>query len=138
MVLLVLLVIFRVDLFLINFNFIMLVMCSFMSNALTIAIPDNSSTNGASITTIFCTSGKFSVFLGKKGRDQFRKLRQESCESITPSSKSFDAQNQIYIFMNFRDQSENVQPMPMYVYNFWNHKEYTNTLSIPYLNSLSI
>ena len=39
-----------------------LVICSFMSKAFTIAIPDNSSTKGASITTIFCTFGGISLF----------------------------------------------------------------------------
>ena len=73
------------------FNLIMLVTCSFMSKTSTIAIPDNSYTNGASITTIFCTFGGNTVFsFGKKGTDLFRKLKQESHESITlPNSNTY-------------------------------------------------
>ena len=72
-----------------NFSLIMLVMCSFMSRTFTIAIPDNYSTNGASITTILCTFGGIAVFsLGKMGWDLLRKLKQEPHESITPSSSN--------------------------------------------------
>ena len=84
---LVLFVIFSVKLFLIDFNLIMLVTCSFMSKSFIITIPDYSSTNRASTTTIFCTFGWISVFsLGKNRMDLFRKLKQELHESITPSS----------------------------------------------------
>ena len=65
----------------------MLVACSFMSRILTMAIPDNSSTKGASITIIFCVFGAISTAVtGKNGIDLLRKLKQESHESIMPSS----------------------------------------------------
>ena len=68
MVSLVLLVIFSVALFLTNINLIIFVTCSLMSKTFTIAIPNNSSMNGASIATIFCTFGGNSVFsLGEEG-----------------------------------------------------------------------
>ena len=58
-----------------------------MSNIFTIAVPDISSTNGASIMTNFCSFGLIYVFpLEKKGKDLFKKLKQESHESITPYS----------------------------------------------------
>ena len=53
------------------------------------AIPDISSTKGASRTINFCFFGfTETVFLGKKGIDLFRKLTQESHGSITPSSSN--------------------------------------------------
>ena len=84
-----LLVIFSVTLFLINFNFIMSVAYCYLSNTFTIAIPDISSTNGAITMTNFCFFDLISVLSsGKKEIDLFRKLKQESCESITPSSSN--------------------------------------------------
>ena len=60
-----------------------------MSNTFTTGIPDISSTNGASTMTNFCSFDLISVFsLGKKGMDLFRKLKQESHESITPSNSN--------------------------------------------------
>ena len=55
------------------------------------AIPDSSSNKGASMMTIFCDVGMIStVDTGKNGIDLLRKLKHESCESITPSnSKMF-------------------------------------------------
>ena len=70
-----------------NFSFIILVACSFMSKIFTMAIPDSSSTKGASITTIFCVFGAISAAVtGNNGIDLLRKLKQESHESITPSN----------------------------------------------------
>ena len=60
-----------------EFSLIMLVACSFMSKILTTAIPDNSSTKGASITTIFCIFGAISTAVTvKNGIDLLRKLKQ--------------------------------------------------------------
>ena len=51
------------------------------------AIPDSPSMKGASITTIFCVFGAISTAVtGKNGINLLRKLKQESHESITPSS----------------------------------------------------
>ena len=74
-----------------NFNFIMFVVCSFMSKIFTMAIPDSSLMKGASMMTIFCDAGAIStVDTGKKGIDLLRKLKHESRESITTSnSKCF-------------------------------------------------
>ena len=70
-----------------NFNLIMLVAYFFMSKIFTMAIPDNSSMKGASTTTIFCVLGAISTAVtGRNGMDLLRKLKQESHESITPSS----------------------------------------------------
>ena len=72
-----------------NFNFIVRVFCSLMYNIFVIAIPDISSTKGASRTTNFCSLGFIETYsLGKNGMDLFRKLTQESCESIIPSSSN--------------------------------------------------
>ena len=58
-----------------------------MSNSFTVTIPDISSTNGASIMTNFCSFGSTTTFfLEKNGIDLFKKLKQESQESITSSS----------------------------------------------------
>ena len=76
--------IFSVALFLMNFNFIMIVTCSCMSNSFIIAIHGISSTNGASTMTNFCSFNLISIFpLGKNGIDLFRKVKQESRKSIT-------------------------------------------------------
>ena len=51
-----------------NFNFIMFVVCSFMSKIFTMAISDNSPMKGASTTTVFCNFGAIStVVTGKMG-----------------------------------------------------------------------
>ena len=77
----------NVALFLMKFIFIVRVICSFVSNNLVMAIPVISSSNGASKTIIFCSFGLLQPFLlEKRGTDLFRKLKQEFCESITPSS----------------------------------------------------
>ena len=62
-----------------------------MSKIFTMALPDSSSMKGASMMTIFCDVGTIStVDTGKNGIDLLRKLKHESCESITPShSKMF-------------------------------------------------
>ena len=50
-------------------------------------IPDSSLMKRASMMTIFCDVGVIStVDTGKNGIDLLRKLKQESHESITPSS----------------------------------------------------
>ena len=87
----VLFVIFSIALFLMNFNFIMFVVGSFMSKIFTMAICDSLSMKGASTTTIFCNFGAIStVVAGKNGIDLLRKLKHKSLESITPSnSKMF-------------------------------------------------
>ena len=83
----VLFVTFKAALFLMNFNFIMFVVCSLMSKIFTMPIPDNSSTKGASIITVFCVFGTIStVVTGKNGIDLLRKLKHESCKSITTSN----------------------------------------------------
>ena len=85
----VLFLIFKTTLFQINFNFIMFVVYSFMSKIFTMAMPDNSSTKGASIMTIFSDAGAiFTVITGKNGIDLLRKLKQDSRESIMPSSSN--------------------------------------------------
>ena len=67
----------------------MFVVCSFMSNFFTMAMPDDSSTKGASTMTIFCDAGAIStVITGKDGIDLLRKIKQDSLESITPSSSN--------------------------------------------------
>ena len=72
-----------------NFSLIMLVACSFMSKIFTMAIPDSPSTKGASIKTILCIFGAISTAITEKnGIKLLRKLKQESHESITPSSSN--------------------------------------------------
>ena len=54
------------------------------------AIPDSSSIKGASMMTISCDAGVTStVDTGKNGIDLLRKLKHESCESITPSNSRY-------------------------------------------------
>ena len=58
-----------------------------LSSNFKVAICEISSTYGASVMTNFCPFGLTSTFsFGKKGIDLFRKLKQESCVSITPSN----------------------------------------------------
>ena len=85
------LVTFSVALSLMNFSFIVSVICSFTSHNFVMAIPDIFSINRASTMISFYSLGFTCTFsLGKKGMDLFKKLIQESCESITPSnSKMF-------------------------------------------------
>ena len=60
-----------------------------MSKIFTMAIPDSSSMKGASITTIFCVFGTISTAVtGENGMGLLRKLKQESHESIMPSSSN--------------------------------------------------
>ena len=57
----------------------MFVVCSLMCKIFTMAIPDSSSTKGASTMTIFCDAGAIStVVTGKNGIDVLRKLKQDS------------------------------------------------------------
>ena len=70
-----------------DFCLIILVACSFMSKIFTMAIPDSSSTKGASIATNFCIFGAISAAVTRKnGINLLRKLEQESHESIMPSN----------------------------------------------------
>ena len=73
--------------FLMNFNLIMFVVCSFMSKIFNMAIPDDSSMKGPSTITIFCIFGVISTIItGNNGTDPLRNLKHESHESITPSN----------------------------------------------------
>ena len=73
----VLFVTLNVALFLMNFNFIVRVFYSLTSNIFVMAIPDISSTKGASRTINFCSFGFTDTFsLGKNGIDLFRKLNR--------------------------------------------------------------
>ena len=77
-------------LFLTNFNFnIIGVFCPW-SIILTIAIPDISSTNGASIGINFFSPGfTTTCSLGNIGIDLLKNLKHDSQESITPNSNNF-------------------------------------------------
>ena len=77
----------NVALFLMNFIYMVRVICSFVSYNLVMAIPVISSSKAASKTTSFYSFGFTSTFpLGKNGMDLLRKLKQEFHESIIPSS----------------------------------------------------
>ena len=70
-----------------SFNFIIIVLCMILSSILTIVSPDILSINGASTFINFCTYGLNTMCsLGKKCRDLFKKLKQQSHEYITPSN----------------------------------------------------
>ena len=60
----------------------MFVVCVFMSKIFIMAIPDNSSTKGASTMTIFCDAGAISTVVGKNGIDLLRKLKQDSLDQL--------------------------------------------------------
>ena len=137
----VLLVIFKTALFLRIFSLIMLLVCSFMFIIFTTAIPDSSSMKGPSIITIFCILGPISTAVtGKNGINLLRELKQDSHEPIMPSNSKilFIPITKSYIVMNFRYQSEDFNSISMYFYDHWYYKQYTDILSISYLNSLSI
>ena len=75
--------------FLTNFNFITTVHCSLVSNIFTLAQPEISSTNGASIFINFLSFGFTSTYsFEKNGKDLFRNLNDESHMSITPSNSN--------------------------------------------------
>ena len=71
-----LLVMFSVTLFLMNFNCSMSVTCSHLSNIFTMAIPEISSTKRASTVMYFYSFGLSIICsLNKNGTDMFRKLK---------------------------------------------------------------
>ena len=77
----------NVGLFLMNLSFIIIVLCAFWSNILTIVDPESSSMKGASIFINLCSLGLSTICsFEKKGSDMFRQLKQESHTFITPSS----------------------------------------------------
>ena len=66
-----------------------MVLCISLSSIFTIAKPETSSINGASILTNFCFFGfKTKFSFGNRGIDLFKKLKQHSHEFITPSSSN--------------------------------------------------
>ena len=70
-------------------SFNIIVFCTFLSNILTIANLEISSTNGASIFTNFCSFGfKTICSLGKKGINLFKKLKHDSHKFIMPSNSN--------------------------------------------------
>ena len=63
----------------VNLCFRFIVFCAFLSNILTIANPEISSTNGASIFINFCSFGfKIVCYFAKKGINLFKKLKHDS------------------------------------------------------------
>ena len=74
-----------------NFNCIIIVLCVVLSSILTIASPDISSISGTSTFINFCSFGfNITCSLGEICRDLFKKLKQQSHESMMPSnSKMF-------------------------------------------------
>ena len=69
----------------VNLSFSIIVLCAFLS----MAIPEVSSTNGASIFINFCSFGfRTNDSLGQKGIDLFKKLKHDSCEFIMPSNSN--------------------------------------------------
>ena len=71
----------------VNLTSNIIVVCVSLSNIFTMAKPEISSTNGASILINFCSFGFRNIFsFRNKGIDMFKKLKQHSHEFITPSS----------------------------------------------------
>ena len=76
-------------LFLTNFNFNTTVHCSLVSNIFTMARPEISSTNGASICINFLHFGLTTTCsVEKNGNDLFKNLNDESDVSITHSNSN--------------------------------------------------
>ena len=73
----------------VNFSFTNMVVCVVPPSILTIASPNISSINGAFTLINFCSFGfKTMHSFGKMGQDLFKKLKQQTCEFITPSSSN--------------------------------------------------
>ena len=84
-----LLVTFNVAEFSVNFNLSIIVLCVVFPSTLIIANPDISSINGASTFINLCSFGFNTMCSFQKiGKDLFRKLKQQSCEFMTPSNSN--------------------------------------------------
>ena len=80
-------IISNIDKFYVNLPFNIVVQCVSLSNIFTIAKPEILSRNGTSTLINFCSFGFKIIFsFRNKGIDLFKKLKQHSCEFITPSS----------------------------------------------------
>ena len=85
-----------------------------MSSNFTMTIPDISSINGASTMTNLCTFGFISTFsLGKKGKDLFEKLKQESHKSMTPSS------SKMFLIPKTKSAFLWISETKVYISNMW-------------------
>ena len=70
-----------------HLTFNIIVLCVSLSNIFTIAMPEISSINGASILINFCSFGFRTIFpSGNKGINLFKKPKQDSHEFIIHSS----------------------------------------------------
>ena len=97
-----------------NFNFMVRVICSFMSNNLLMAILVISSSKAASKTIIFCSFGFTSTFsFEKNGIDPLGKLKQEFPESITPSS------SKRFLIPNTRSTFSCISETKVKISNLW-------------------
>ena len=78
-----------ITIFYISLTFNIIALWIDLSNNFIIAKPEISSKNGASIFFSFCSFG-FNIISSfrNKGIDLFKRLKQHSCEFITPSSSS--------------------------------------------------
>ena len=135
-----LLVIFNAALFLMKFSLIMLVACSFISKIFTMAIPHTSSTKELLSQPSFAFWGSLYCCYWENGIDVLKNWNKNLVNQshllvqkiifipITKSTLSWISDTKVKIFKS----------MSIYVYYHWNHKQYTDILSISYLNSLSV
>ena len=73
----------------VNFDFSIIVFCTFLSYTVIMACPEISSINGASTFINFCSLGLNTMHSFRKiGIDLFKKLKQQSCELMTPSNSN--------------------------------------------------
>ena len=93
-----------ITVFHVNLNFNIIVLWVDLSNNFIIAKPEISSKNGISTFISICSFGFYTISsFGNKGIDLFKKLKQQSCEFITPSSlNTFLIPKTIYMFHVFQ------------------------------------
>ena len=98
----------------VNLSFNIIVFCTFLSNILTIANPEISPTNGASIFINFCSFGFSTIFsFAKKGIDLFKKLKHDSHEFIIPSYLN------IFFIPNTRSVFSCISDTSVKISNLW-------------------
>ena len=100
--------------FCIHFNFTIIVFCVFLSNILTIAKPEISSTNGASILINYCPFGFNNICsLAKKGIDLFKMLKHDSHEFIMSSNSN------MFFMPNTRSTFSCISDTNIKISNLW-------------------
>ena len=97
-----------------NFSFSNIVLCVVPSNILTITTPDISSINGAFNLINFHSFGFNTVSsFGKKGKDLFKNLKQQSLIFMTPFHSN------TFLIPNIRSTLSWIYDTNVYISNLW-------------------